>query len=65
VLDLFDEARCVARRIDEDVSAIFPRARDEVAPRAEARLGGEAAEVDVLVERFGEGFDADVGVVPA
>jgi hypothetical protein len=54
-----------SRRVDEDVPALLFGADDEVAPRAEARLGGEAAEVDVRVDPVGESLDAAARVVGA
>jgi hypothetical protein len=63
LLDAAHERAREARRVDEDVAAFAFRPDDEVTPRAEARLRGEAAEVDVGVDALGERLDALARVV--
>src|SRR5205814_616656 len=61
--NLSDERAREARRINEDVAAPCFWPHDEITPRAETRLRVEAAVVDVLINLFGEGLDADARIV--
>lgn len=58
-----DERAREARRVNEDAAALGFGADYQITPRAEARLRGEAAEVDVLFKAFGESLDADARVI--
>src|SRR5262249_5541492 len=62
-LDPPDERRGEARRINQDVTARFIRARNQIAPGAIARFGCEAAEIDVFGDERRERGDRHSKVV--
>ena len=59
----FHELACKPRRVDQDVATFARGPRNQIAPRAEARLSGEAAEVNIVFKQHRKRIDAEVRVV--